>query len=167
MSKTQDNLKTAFAGESQASRKYTYFAEKADAEGQPQVARLFRAAAAAETVHARNHLNAAAGIGSTKDNLKAAISGEHYEFSQMYPPFIKQAEADKDGKAERSFNHANQVEEIHHALYSQALADIEKGVKLQEGAYYVCPVCGNTVFGVAPDRCPICNAPGKTFKKIS
>jgi len=167
MSKTQDNLKAAFAGESQASRKYTYFAEKADAEGLTQVARLFRAAAEAETVHARNHLNALGGIGSTRDNLKAAISGEHYEFSQMYPPFIKQAEDDKDGKAERSFTHANKVEEIHHALYSQALAALEKGGKLPEGVYYVCPVCGNTVFGEVPDRCPICNAPGKTFKKIS
>ena len=167
MSKTQDNLKAAFAGESQASRKYTYFAEKADAEGQPQVARLFRAAAEAETVHARNHLNALGGIGATAENLKAAISGEHYEFSQMYPPFIKQAEADKDNKAERSFSHANKVEEIHHALYTQALAAVEKGGKLAEGAYYVCPICGNTIFGVAPDICPICKTPGKTFKKIS
>jgi rubrerythrin len=167
MSKTQDNLKNAFAGESQASRKYAYFAEKADAEGLTQVARLFRAAAEAETVHARNHLNAASGIGSTRDNLKAAISGEHYEFNQKYPPFIEQAKADGDAKAERSFSHANKVEEIHHTLYSQALAALEKGIKLQEGAYYVCPVCGNTVFGAAPDICPICHAPGKTFKKIS
>ena len=166
MSKTQDNLKTAFAGESQASRKYTYFAEKADAEGQPQVARLFRAAAGAETVHARNHLKALAGIGSTQDNLKAAISGEYYEYTQMYPPFIKQAEADKDSKAEKSFTHANKVEEIHHTLYSQALSSLEKGGKMQEGVYYVCPVCGNTVFGVAPDICPICATPGKMFKKI-
>lgn len=167
MSQTQDNLKAAFTGESQASRKYTYFAEKADAEGQPQVARLFRAAAEAETVHARNHLNALAGIGSTRDNLKAAISGEHYEFSQMYPPFIKQAEADQDSKAERSFKHANKVEEIHHTLYSQALSVLEKGSKMQEGAYYVCPVCGDTVFGEAPGICPICQTPGKMFKKIS
>jgi rubrerythrin len=167
MGKTQDNLKAAFAGESQASRKYAYFAEKADAEGLTQVARLFRAAAEAETVHARNHLNVMNGIGSTKDNLKAAISGEHYEFTQMYPPFIKQAEADKDGNAERSFTRANKVEEIHHMLYSQALGDIEKGIKLQEGAYYVCPVCGNTVFGVSPDKCLICATPGKMFKKIS
>jgi rubrerythrin len=166
MNKTQDNLKAAFAGESQASRKYTYFAEKADTEGQPQVARLFRAAAEAETVHARNHLNALDGVGSTKDNLKAAISGEHYEFSQMYPPFIKQASADNDGRAEKSFAHANKVEEIHHSLYSQALAALEKGGKLMEGAYYVCPVCGNTVFGVAPEICPICQTPGKLFKKI-
>jgi len=167
MSKTQDNLKAAFAGESQASRKYTYFAEKADAEGQPQVARLFRAAAEAETVHARNHLNALAGIGSTRDNLKAAISGEHYEFSQMYPPFIKQAEADKDSKAERSFNHANKVEEIHEMLYFQALSFLERWENLPEGYYYVCPVCGNTVFGEAPGTCLICATPGKMFKKIS
>jgi len=167
MSKTQDNLKVAFAGESQASRKYTYFAEKADAEGLTQIARLFRAAAEAETVHARNHLNALAGIGSTSDNLKAAISGEHYEFRQMYPPFIKQAEADQDSKAERSFNHANKVEEIHHTLYSQALSALEKGGKMQEGAYYVCPVCGNTVFGGVPDICSVCQTPGKMFKKIS
>src|ERR1035437_11155144 len=103
MSKTQDNLKAAFAGESQASRKYTYFAEKADKEGQPQMARLFRAAAEAETVHAKNHLNAMDGVKSTADNVKAAISGEHYEFTKMYPEFIKQAKADKDAKAEKSF----------------------------------------------------------------
>ncbi len=167
MSKTQDNLKAAFAGESQASRKYTYFAEKAEAEGQTQIARLFRAAAEAETVHARNHLNAFGGIGSTKDNLKAAISGEHYEFTQMYPPFIKQAASDQDHKAEISFAHANKVEEIHHSLYAQALASLEKGSKLTEGAYYVCPVCGNTVFGAAPGTCPICQTPGKMFKKIA
>ena len=167
MSKTQDNLKTAFAGESQASRKYTYFAEKADAEGLTQVARLFRAAAEAETVHARNHLNALSGIGSTRDNLKAAISGESYEYTQMYPPFIKQAGADKDSKAERSFSDANKVEEIHHTLYTQALSSLENGGRILEGVYYVCPVCGNTVFGAAPDICPICATPGKMFKKIS
>ena len=166
MSKTQDNLKTAFAGESQASRKYTYFAEKADAEGQPQVARLFRAAAEAETVHARNHLNALEGIGATEENLKAAISGEHYEFSQMSPPFIKQAATDKDARAERSFADANRVEEIHHSLYAQALSILESGGKQPEGAYYVCPVCGNTVFGEAPGVCTICFTPGKMFKKI-
>jgi rubrerythrin len=166
MSKTQDNLKAAFAGESQASRKYTYFAEKAEKEGQPQIARLFRAAAESETVHARNHLNALGGIGSTKDNLKAAISGEHFEFTQMYPPYIKQAAADGDDKAKMSFNGANKVEEIHHTLYSQALAALERGMKPEEGPYYVCPVCGNTVFGAAPDICPICQTPGKMFKKI-
>jgi rubrerythrin len=167
MSKTHDNLKAAFAGESQASRKYTYFAEKADAEGHPQVARLFRAAAEAETIHARNHLNALAGIGTTKENLKAAISGEHFEFSQMYPPFIKQAEADKDSKAERSFNHANKVEEIHHALYEKALSTLENWDNAVHGDYYVCPVCGNTVFVDVPGICTICATPGKMFKKIS
>ena len=167
MSKTQDNLKAAFAGESQASRKYTYFAEKADKEGQPQIARLFRAASEAETVHARNHLNALAAIGSTTDNLKAAVKGESYEYTEMYPPFIKQAQSDKDAKAEMSFTSANKVEEIHHTLYQQALASLEKGGKMPEGAYYVCPVCGNTVFGLAPEICPICATPGKLFKKIS
>jgi rubrerythrin len=167
MSKTQDNLKAAFAGESQASRKYTYFAEKADKEGLPQIARLFRAASEAETVHARNHLNALAAIGSTADNLKAAVKGESYEYTEMYPPFIKQAQSDQDAKAEMSFSSANKVEEIHHTLYKQALASLEKGGKMPEGAYYVCPVCGNTVFGVAPEICPICTTPGKLFKKIS
>jgi rubrerythrin len=167
MSKTQDNLKAAFSGESQASRKYAYFAEKADKEGLTQVARLFRAASEAETVHARNHLNALAAIGSTADNLKAAIKGESYEYTEMYPPFIKQAQADKDAKAEMSFTGANKVEEIHHTLYLQALASLEKGGKMPDGVYYVCPVCGNTVFGIAPDKCPICTTPGKLFKKIS
>jgi rubrerythrin len=131
------------------------------------VARLFRAAAEAETVHARNHLNALSGIGSTKDNLKAAIGGENYEYTQMYPPFIKDAQADKDSKAERSFNHANKVEEIHYTLYTQALSALEKGSRMPEGVYYVCPVCGNTVFGEAPGICPICATPGKVFKKIA
>jgi rubrerythrin len=167
MSKTQENLKFAFAGESQASRKYTYFAEKADKEGLPQIARLFRAASEAETVHARNHLNALSAIGSTADNLKAAIQGESYEYTEMYPPFIKQAHADGDLKAEKSFHNANEVEEIHHTLYQQALASLEKGGKMPEGVYYVCPVCGNTVFGLAPEICPVCATPGKLFKKIS
>ncbi len=166
MSKTQDNLKAAFAGESQASRKYTYFAEKADKEGLIQIARLFRAASEAETIHARHHLNALAAMGSTAENLKAAIQGESYEYTEMYPPFIKQAQTDKDSKAESSFKNANKVEEIHHTLYQQALASLEKGGKLPEGVYYVCPVCGDTVFGLAPEVCPICATPGKLFKKI-
>ena len=113
MANSKENLQEAFAGESQASRKYLYFAEKADQDGQPQVARLFRAASDAETVHARNHLNAMSGIGSVKDNLQAAISGEHYEFTQMYPGFIDQAIAEKNGKAQVTFNWANKVEQVH------------------------------------------------------
>lgn len=165
-SKTDDNLSQAFAGESQANRKYLFFAEKADKEGQPQVARLFRAAADAETVHAKNHLNALNGVGSTADNLKAAASGEHEEFTEMYPPMIKQAEADGNAKAKRSFEHANEVEEIHHGHFTAALKALEEGAELKEEPYYVCQICGNTVAGEAPERCPVCGAPMSQFKKI-
>jgi rubrerythrin len=166
MANTGDNLQAAFAGESQASRKYQYFAEQADKEGQPQVARLFRAASEAETIHARNHLNAMNGIGSVAANLNAAISGELHEFSAMYPEFIAQSKTDKNSKAEASFNWANKVEKVHHGLYSQALKDVEAGKKLETKSYYVCEKCGNTVEGDAPDRCPICGAPRSQFKKI-
>jgi rubrerythrin len=166
MSNTQDNLKAALAGESQASRKYQYFAEKAEKEDQPQVARLFRAASEAETVHARNHLNALNGIGTTKENLQSAIQGEHYEFTRMYPLFIDQAVQEKSSQAVKSFRMANEVEKAHHDLYQQALAAMEAGGRLTEGPYYVCPVCGNTVFGQAPEVCPICAAPGSSWKRI-
>jgi rubrerythrin len=166
MSNTQDNLKEAFAGESQASRRYTYFAEKADSEKHPQVARLFRAASEAETVHARNHLRAMDGIGTTAENLKAAIAGESYEFTKMYPTFIEQAKSEKNGRAETSFDYANQVEKIHHGLYQKTLEMLEAGKEAKAEPYYVCPVCGNTVAGEAPNACPICGTPGSRFKKI-
>ena len=163
---TKENLQAAFAGESQANRKYLFFAEKADKEGQQQIARLFRAAAAAETVHAKNHLTVLQGIKSTAENVQAAISGEHYEFTKMYPEFIKQAKADKDAKADKSFSDANAVEEIHHKLYQEAADSLASGKKLKEGAYYVCPVCGNTVLGAAPDKCPICSTKGSLFMRV-
>ncbi|MBN1367936.1 MAG: rubrerythrin family protein [Dehalococcoidales bacterium] len=166
MGNSTDNLQAAFAGESQASRKYLYFAEKADKEGQPQVARLFRAASEAETVHARNHLNAMKGIKSVKDNLNAAVGGEHEEFTEMYPGFIEAAKKEGNAEAERTFVWANAVEKIHHGLYQEALKAVDAGQKIPEAPYYVCPVCGNTVLGQAPDRCPICGAPGSKFKKI-
>lgn len=166
MADTIDNLKAAFAGESQASRKYLYFSEKAEKDGQPQVARLFRAASEAETVHARNHLKALKGIGSTADNLKQAVSGEHYEFAEMYPGFISEAQAQKDAVAEESFDYANKVEKIHHGLYSRALKDVEDGKKADEKPYYVCQTCGNTVLGEAPDKCPICGSSKSQFKRI-
>jgi rubrerythrin len=166
MSNTQENLQEAFAGESQASRRYTYFAEKADSEKQPQVARLFRAASEAETVHARNHLKALGGIGTTAENLKAAITGESYEFTKMYPAFIEQAKAEKNTRAETSFDYANQVERVHHGLYQKALELLEAGKEAKAEPYFVCPVCGNTVAGEAPDKCPICGTPGSRFKKI-
>jgi len=164
MSQTSDNLQEAFAGESQASRKYLYFAEKADEERHGQIARLFRAASDAETVHARNHLKVMQGIKSTADNLKAAIGGEHYEFTKMYPDFIKQADAEGNKKANDTFDLANKVEQIHHRLYQTALTMLEKGQDMTEKPIYVCQYCGNTVEGEPPDRCPICGMPQKMFK---
>ena len=166
MSQTSDNLQEAFAGESQASRKYLYFAEKADEEGRKQIARLFRAASDAETVHARNHLRVMQGIKSTADNLKAAIGGEHYEFTRMYPDFIKQADAEGNKTANDTFDLANRVEQIHHRLYQTALNILEKGQDMTEKPIYVCQYCGNTVEGEPPDRCPICGMPKKMFKLI-
>lgn len=161
---TQDNLKEAFAGESQANRKYLSFAEKADQEGYKQVAKLFRAAADAETVHARNHLRVMGGVGKTIDNLRIAISGETGEFRDMYPGFIEQAKKDKVSDAViLSLDVANQVEKIHAGLYQKALDSLGKN---RETDYYVCQICGNTVEKSAPDRCPICNAPREMFRKI-
>ena len=164
MSNTNENLQDAFAGESQANRRYLFFAEKADEAGQKQIARLFRAAAEAETVHARNHLSVMGGIKSTRENLEAAIEGEKHEFVEMYPDFIKQAESESNKPAQRSFDLANKVEEIHHGLFQKALGNLEPGFK--EEPYFVCQVCGNTVEGEAPERCPICGAPQSRFKRV-
>ncbi len=164
--KTEKNLQEAFAGESQANRRYLFFAEKADKEGQPQVARLFRAAAEAETVHARNHFNAMDGVGSTRENLLAASIGEHHEFTRMYPPFIEKAEAENNKRAKVTFEFANEVEKIHHGHFEETLKALKAGQKPKEGTYFVCQVCGNTVLGAAPDRCPVCGAPSSRFKKM-
>jgi rubrerythrin len=163
---SKDNLKEAFAGESQANRKYTLFAEKAEASGNKQIARLFRAAAEAEDIHARNHLRVLGEIKSDTENLAAAISGEHYEFTTMYPDFIEEAKAENNQEAVGSFNLANKVEQIHHKLFQTALKNLEAGREFKDAPYYVCPVCGNTVEGAAPDRCPICGTPRDKFKKI-
>ena len=166
MSSTNNNLKEAFAGESQANRKYLFFADKAEQEGYKRIARLFRAAAAAETVHARNHLRELQGIGSTAENLKAAIGGELYEFTEMYPQFIKQAEAEKQAKAKNSFDLANRVEQVHHKLFESALAALDKEKGRDGGPFHVCRVCGYTVEGEAPDKCPICGATKKAFDPV-
>jgi len=166
MNKTTENLQTAFAGESQANRKYLFFAEQADKENHRQIARLFRAAAEAETVHARNHLRVLEGVKSTADNLQAAIGGEHHEFTQMYPEFMQQAEAESESKARNSFDLANRVEKIHHGLFEAALGMLEKKQTLEDKTFYVCQVCGYTVEGKAPDKCPICGAPNKMFKPV-
>jgi len=163
MSKTEKNLQDAFAGESQANRKYLAFAKKAEAEGYKQVAKLFRAAAEAETVHALNHLRELGSIKSTKENLEAAIGGETYEFQSMYPKMIEDAAAEGKKASMRNFHLANEVEKIHAALYKKALEKLGKNPGVD---YYVCQVCGNTVEGEPPDKCPICGALKKMFKKI-
>jgi len=162
MSKTEQDLQDAFAGESQANRKYLAFAKKAEDEGYAQVARLFRAAAAAETIHAHNHLRALSGIKSTKENLMAAISGESYEFQKMYPRMIDDAKAEGQDYALRSFNLANEVEKVHALLYKKALEELGKNVSTE---YYVCSVCGYTAEGEAPDDCPVCRAKKRAFRK--
>ena len=161
--KTEENLKEAFAGESQANRKYLAFAKKAEEEGYRQVAKLFRAAAEAETVHAHNHLRVLKGIKSTKENVQEAIHGETHEFKKMYPEMMDGAKAEKNDEAYQTFHFANEVEKIHAALYSKALENLGKNEDLD---YYVCPVCGNTVEKTPPEKCPICGAPGKRFMKI-
>ena len=166
MGNTSENLQDAFAGESQANRRYLFYAEKADEAGHKQIARLFRAAAEAETVHARNHLRVLGEIKSDKENLEAAVGGEHYEFTEMYPGFIEQAKAEDNKAAANSFDLANKVEQIHHKLFQEALSSLESGKSFKEAPYCVCQVCGNTVEGEAPERCPICGAPQSRFKRV-
>ena len=160
---TTDNLKEAFAGESQANRKYLAFAKKADDEGYPNIARLFRAAAAAETIHAHAHLRVLGGIGSTAENLKEGIDGEGFEFQQMYPKFIAEAESESNKPAAISFKNAMTVEEIHHGLYDEALQSLDGGQDLPSQPTFVCGICGNTGWGEAPDKCPVCGAPKDKF----
>jgi rubrerythrin len=166
MGETSVNLNEAFAGESKANRMYTAFAKKADEEGHKQVAKLFRAAAAAETVHALNHLTAMNAVKGTVENLNKAVHGEHHEFQSMYPAFIKDAEEQSAKGAKWTFEVASKVEEIHHRLYSAALEALENDEEIPETDYYVCQVCGNTVEGEAPDKCPICGAPRGKFTRI-
>jgi rubrerythrin len=164
MSKSDDALKEAFAGESQANRKYLAFAAKADQEGFPQAAKLFRAAAEAETVHAHAHLRALKAIRSTRENLQEAIEGETHEFKSMYPDMIAAAKAEGHKEAERSFNFANKVEKIHAELYQHVLDNLDSAKEAY--SYYVCPVCGYTSEKEAPETCPVCSAKGKMFKKV-
>ena len=165
MTKTLDNLKAAFAGESQANRKYLAFAEKAEVEGKPGVAKLFRAAAEAETIHAHGHLRLMKGVGSTEDNLKTAIEGETFEFKSMYPDMIKEAEAEGEKAALRYFEFANQAEEVHAELYTCAL-EADSDV-FADADFHICTVCGHTQDGPATENCPICNAAPKAYKKVA
>ena len=161
---SMDNLKNAFAGESQANRKYLAFAKKAEEEGFKQVAKLFRAAAEAETVHAHSHLRVMGGVKSTKENIQEAVGGETFEFTKMYPQMIEEARKEGNKQAQQSFEFANKVEKIHAELYQKALNNMGKNEAVD---YYVCQVCGNTVENAAPDKCPICGASKSMFIKIS
>jgi len=163
---TDKNLQDAFAGESQANRKYLAFGKKADKDGFPQVAKLFRAAAAAETVHAHAHLRVMKGVKSTAENLEAAISGEAHEFQSMYPGFLREAEAEGNAAAATSFRYAMPVEKTHHGLYQGALAAVKAGKDLKAEPMYVCEVCGHTVSGSAPDKCPVCGASKAKFFEV-
>jgi rubrerythrin len=163
---TQDNLMQAFAGESMANRKYLAFAQKAMAEGMNQVAKLFIAAAAAETVHAHAHLKAMGAVGSTADNLQSAVEGEEFEFTEMYPEYIEEAKKDENKAALKSFTLANAVEKIHHSLYQNALKAVKDGKDLAAAPIHVCSVCGNTVIGEAPEKCQVCGVPKSCFEEI-
>jgi len=163
---TDQNLADAFAGESQANRKYLAFAKQAEVDGFPQVARLFRAAAHAETVHAHAHLRAMGGIHKTAENLEVAIEGEGFEFMKMYPPYLEEAKQEGDRLAEISFSNALVVEKIHHDLYSKALAAVKSGTDLTMRPVYVCEVCGNTVYDAAPHKCEVCGVPQDRFTLV-
>ncbi len=165
MSQSEKYLKEAFAGEAQANRKYLAFAAKADQEGYSQAARLFRAAAEAETIHANNHLKALAAVKATGENLQEAVVGETQEYKDMYPEMIEAAKAEGNKSAERTFRYANDVEAIHARLY-QDMVDNLGASKEEDYPYYVCPICGMTVGKEPPEKCPVCGAKGSRFKKI-
>ena len=167
MSESLKNLKSAFAGESQANRRYLAFAKKADEEGLHQVAKLFRAAAEAETVHALNHMRIAGEIGMTISNLDEAVSGETFEFTKMYPEYIEVAREERNKQAEWSFNVANRVEKIHAELFQKARKALKESVEIPNTDYFLCNVCGNTVENGAPEKCPVCGAPQRQFFKVN
>jgi len=164
--KTDDNLQQAFAGESQANRKYLAFAKKADAEGLAQIAKLFRAAAEAETVHAHAHFRVMKGVKTTAENLAEAVAGEEFEFKNMYPGFIEDALADDNKGALNSFKNAMAVEQVHYSLYLSALEKVKEGNDLEDAKIYVCSVCGNTVLDEAPEKCPVCGVGPDKFSEI-
>jgi rubrerythrin len=166
MPTTQENLAVAFAGESQANRKYLAFARQAERENLPQIARLFRAAAEAETLHALAHLTNNGGVKSTLENLQAAVSGETYETNEMYPPMVAQAKAEGH-KARTMLDWAQKAEAVHAGLFEQALAALQAGADLSAMEVYLCPACGHLEFGVPPEKCPICGAPAAKYQKIA
>ncbi len=166
MPTTNDNLKEAFAGESQANQKYRAFAKKAQKEGFKNIAKLFLTTAEAERIHAEGHLKALDMIASTADNLQAAINGETDEFTNMYPPMVEKAEADGH-KAKTMFQFAVEAEEVHAQIYAKALEAVKNGVDLDETEFYLCPVCGYIELGAPPEKCPVCSAKQKVFELVA
>ena len=166
MPTTKENLATAFSGESQANRKYLAFAVRAEQEQLPQIAKVFRAAAEAETIHALGHFANMGGVGTTLQNLEAAIAGETYEFTEMYPPMVEQA-MEEGHKAKKMLGYANAAEQVHARLFQQALEAMKAGKDLSQMEVFLCPFCGDIEFGVRPARCPVCGEPGDYFKKIA
>ena len=163
---TKANLEAAFAGESQACMKYTVFADKAERQGYPEVARLFRAIAYAERVHATNHLRQLGGIGDTVANLAGAIEGENHENVEMYPAFDAVAKLQDEKGAVRSIHYALEAEKIHEVMYGDAKESVEAGKDIESAPVYVCPVCGHTAIGEAPDKCPVCGLPKKKYHEF-
>jgi rubrerythrin len=165
MPTTNENLAVAFAGESQANRKYLAFARAAEKEGYAQIAKLFRAAADAETIHALAHFQNMGGVGTTLENLKSAVAGETYEYTEMYPPMVEQAKAEGH-RGRTMLGFANEAEKVHARLFRQALEAMQAGKDLSQMDVFLCPVCGDVEFGVAPERCPICGAPASKYQRI-
>ena len=164
---TYENLADAFAGESQANRRYLAFAKKAEAEGHPGIAKIFRAAADGETVHALAHLRVMGGVKSTAENLAAAMEGESQEFKEMYPAYISAAQAEGNKAAEGSFKNAIAVEQVHYSLYSEAAKRLGSGEDMKIGKIFVCQVCGNAFLEETPDKCPVCGAVRSKFNEIA
>ncbi|AGK61549.1 Rubrerythrin [Archaeoglobus sulfaticallidus PM70-1] len=163
---SEKNLEAAFAGESMANRRYLAFAEKAEKEGFKNVARIFRTAAESETIHAINHLKVMGGIKETLENLKVAFEGETYEKEEMYPKFIEEAKKEGNKQAERTFTWAIEAEKVHAELYKRAIAAVEQGKDVEVGDLYICEVCGFTVEGEVPEKCPVCGAKADKFRKV-
>ena len=166
MATTDENLKTAFAGESQANRKYLAWAKKAEQDGFANIARLFKTIAEAETIHAHAHLGAMGGVGTTAENLKAAIGGETYEAAAMYPPMVAEATRSGNHRAKRMFAYAVEAEAVHAALFQAALDAVAAGKDLSATSFYLCPTCGYVEMGQPPETCPICGASGSKFIQV-
>jgi rubrerythrin len=163
---TKDDAMAAFAGESQANRKYSAFAEKANEEHLKMVGKLFKAASEAEAIHAKRLIRVLAGVGTTAENLQKAVAGETHEYTEMYPGFVKDAQAEGQKEAETTFTYAMKAEEVHAKLYAKALEAVKQGKDLENANVYLCPVCGNIEIGAAPKKCPICSVPGSMFRVI-